>query len=854
MKKFSKLLAVLLAIAVVICPMTSAIVANATGTNGYSLEVVDANDLVLTISSTDGFLVYKATVTLSSGTFDSTYGTTNGRAELDRYEGGLKIVSFAVKSPAVADEDGTGNYPDVSCNVNGSALTFIVSAWDGDNLDLYTEVKIGIRVSSGAQAALTNLQAADSGSGNVEDDPTLLGFANVSESGAVSQESNPAATPAATHNHTYGTGSYVADSNPAKHSKTCTVEGCNDTIEEACDALGVDAAVPATCTATGLTAGTHCSACGHVITARTTTPMISHSLTPTAAVSPTCTTDGNIAYWTCSSCGKYFSDANGETEITSEQRVDPATGHDMSVYHAAVAATCSAQGNTAYYECANCHAYYSSDAEGNEPLTSGEWLIATNENNHNYVAGTPVEPTCTTYGYTVYTCSLCGDNYEGDIVAATGHSYSAFAHVENSDPAKHSKECSVCHDVVEQACDTAGAEGACSVCGFKAACTHNYVGAVTTQPTKTSTGVMTYTCSLCDDSYTDTIAIPTLDNHVVYNHNLNVSSVVADQITVSTRYIREDYGVGSTYFISVDYETYSDSSDLYNLNDAHTTLDSSNRETAVGTSTANKDIINFKNMALYELTLDFDMTLYIKNPSGVVVGYREYESNIADMAFDLAEKYPTDTNLLTCLADMCNYGKAAQTYFAAANSTKDIVEAEDPTTALGDYMENASSIAILPGAGEYDNTKIQNTKIVPETGFISAAMTLNIASSNRIQYTLRADEYDFADCEIIMSYTSIYGEKEFTVDMADLSDFGLTAAGKQKYLYYFDNLAIYDVNAVVTMSMYHNSTLEMTSQYSVGNFVNQDIDQDSELGTVLRTMELFANSTAIQLGAGSIFS
>ena len=41
---------------------------------------------------------------------------------------------------------------------------------------------------------------------------------------------------------------------------------------------------------------------------------------------------------------------------------------------------------------------------------------------HNYVAGTTVAATCTTDGYTVYTCSLCQKSYNGDKVAA-GHNY-----------------------------------------------------------------------------------------------------------------------------------------------------------------------------------------------------------------------------------------------------------------------------------------------------------------------------------------------------------------------------------------------------------------------------------------------
>ena len=45
-----------------------------------------------------------------------------------------------------------------------------------------------------------------------------------------------------------------------------------------------------------------------------------------------------------------------------------------------------------------------------------------NLHQHNYVAGTPVAPTCTAEGYTMYTC-YCGSEYKDDVVGATGHSY-----------------------------------------------------------------------------------------------------------------------------------------------------------------------------------------------------------------------------------------------------------------------------------------------------------------------------------------------------------------------------------------------------------------------------------------------
>ena len=46
------------------------------------------------------------------------------------------------------------------------------------------------------------------------------------------------------------------------------------------------------------------------------------------AVPPACEEDGNIRYWHCTGCGKYFSDAEGVNEITLEDTVVKATGHE----------------------------------------------------------------------------------------------------------------------------------------------------------------------------------------------------------------------------------------------------------------------------------------------------------------------------------------------------------------------------------------------------------------------------------------------------------------------------------------------------------------------------------------------
>lgn len=76
-----------------------------------------------------------------------------------------------------------------------------------------------------------------------------------------------------------------------------------------------------------------CTKCDYIIT-----PALGHThhMTPVAANPATCTTDGNTAYYVCSGCSKWFEDATGNVEITDHSSV--VIGH---LGHDWVAATCT---------------------------------------------------------------------------------------------------------------------------------------------------------------------------------------------------------------------------------------------------------------------------------------------------------------------------------------------------------------------------------------------------------------------------------------------------------------------------------------------------------------------------------
>lgn len=95
-----------------------------------------------------------------------------------------------------------------------------------------------------------------------------------------------------------------------------------------------------------------------------------HTLIEHAYVAPSCNTEGKQQYWECTVCGKYFSDADGKTEITDVSV--PVAGHALE-YHPKTDATETMEGNLEYWECTVCGKCFT-DADG-EHETYREYTV-----------------------------------------------------------------------------------------------------------------------------------------------------------------------------------------------------------------------------------------------------------------------------------------------------------------------------------------------------------------------------------------------------------------------------------------------------------------------------------------------
>ena len=156
----------------------------------------------------------------------------------------------------------------------------------------------------------------------------------------------------------------------------------------------------ATCTEDGTKTGT--CACGDPVTVQDEGSKLGHDLVKVSdAVNPTCFSVGWTAGYKCSRC---------DYEVRQEEIAMIAHTVDDSSYVSNNDATCTQDG-TKTGICTVC----------GEPVTVADEGSAPG---HSYVP-TVVPATCTTQGYTVYTCARCSDSYAGNYTNPLGHSFGA---------------------------------------------------------------------------------------------------------------------------------------------------------------------------------------------------------------------------------------------------------------------------------------------------------------------------------------------------------------------------------------------------------------------------------------------
>lgn len=188
------------------------------------------------------------------------------------------------------------------------------------------------------------------------------------------------------------------------------------------------------------------------------TPTHTHNMTYHAAKAPTCTEDGSVEYWSCSDCNKNFSDVAGENEITDITVA--ATGHSFGEWQTVRAATCTEEGE----QTRSCSACGETEKQ-TLPLAA-----------HTLIEKKATDATCTKDGNTAYwECETCGKYFEDkdgkqeitektSVIIAAHHVYGD--NYEHNDT-EHWQVCENCGEPAEKQEHTLGEDYSCEVCGYE---------------------------------------------------------------------------------------------------------------------------------------------------------------------------------------------------------------------------------------------------------------------------------------------------------------------------------------------------------------------------------------------------
>ena len=206
-------------------------------------------------------------------------------------------------------------------------------------------------------------------------------------------------------------------------------------------------------------------------------PDHTHTYEPTETIEPTCTEPGSVTY-TCADCGDSYTET-----------IDPLK-HDWSDW--------TADGDNHTRSC--------------QRDSCGEVVTLPHEWNNGEVTK---EATCKDEGETTFTCEVCAATKTETIEKLTTHT-PAEPVKENEAPSTYTEPGS--YDEVVY----------CAVCGEElsretvetpiADHEHQFESEVTQEPTCKEAGVTTYTCTLCGESYTETM--PVIDHDDANNDGL----------------------------------------------------------------------------------------------------------------------------------------------------------------------------------------------------------------------------------------------------------------------------------------------------------------------------------------------
>ncbi len=356
-------------------------------------------------------------------------------------------------------------------------------------------------------------------------------------------------------------------------------------------------------------------------------------------------------------------------------------------------------------------------------------------------------------------------------------------------------------------CVHSWADGICGKCG--AICGHSYSESVTTKPTCTDTGVKTYTCGTCGDSYTETVAAT--GHSFADGVCSECGAADPDYVPVVNPTITPAFPTMALEE-EVKYNIYFTVSDLgdYTVNDmgllvfdskvANPTYDTAKSVVPGATISDGYFMVQSGGIPAKEMADDPYFVIYIKLADGSYAYSMIFTFNAVDYVQSVlaSSAYPEGLKK-TCVALM-NYGADAQVYFGyKTDSLMNSFLTADQQAMVSEYNSSMVSSIVKADAskvGEFASVSGGFSNIVPSVS-LEGAFAVNYyfipgktVESDMTFYCWDAKTYNSVDV--------LTKENAINAETLNVNDAG-------QYLATFEGIAAKDLDSTVYVAAVYES-------------------------------------------------
>lgn len=241
----------------------------------------------------------------------------------------------------------------------------------------------------------------------------------------------------------------------------------------------------------------------------------------------------------------------------------------------------------------------------------------------------------------------------------------------------------------------------------------------------------------------------------------------------------------------------------------------------------------YAGIGMYEMNLPITVTAKALDAEGNVVAYNTVEFNIVDMLKTVYNNASTSATMKATIVDLLYLGTEAQKYFGKDGT--DLAAVAFPTD--GFDVESTT---------EFNPDELSTVESVdPEEAYADAdcSLNLNIAKNPGVYYIISGiADLDASKVTVEATYTNGLNGEEVT-DVKSITDPSIPSfAGK--YYYVFNQIAFYDLDKTVKMTVKYNGKPVLTTEFAVETYISKNYPNETQ-GDLLVAMAKFSKSARI---------